>query len=123
LACNGKNHLLKIKGSDTEVNLSVLLAEAYHQQHDDRQLSISGGGSGLGIASLLNGLADIANSSRPINPYEVQLFKQKGIEIIPFVFAQDALAIIVHDDLPIDSLSIEEVKKIFSGEVGNFSKL
>jgi phosphate transport system substrate-binding protein len=53
----------------------------------------------------------------------VQLFKQKGIEIIPFVFAQDALAIIVHDDLPIDSLSIEEVKKIFSGEVGNFSKL
>lgn len=117
LACNDKNQLLKIKGSDTEVNLSVLLAEAYHQQHDDRQLSISGGGSGLGIASLLNGLADIANSSRPINPYEQQLFQKKGIEIIPFVFAQDALAIIVHDDLPIDSLSIEEVKKIFSGEV------
>lgn len=50
LACNDKDHLLKIKGSDTEVNLSVLLAEAYHQQHNDRQLSISGGGSGLGIA-------------------------------------------------------------------------
>jgi len=123
LACTVKNHLLKIKGSDTEVNLSVLLAEAYHKRHDDQQLSISGGGSGLGIASLLNGLADIANSSRPINPYEVQLFKQKGIEIIPFVFAQDALAIIVHDDLPIDSLSIEEVKKIFSGEVVNWQLL
>ncbi|WP_428660848.1 PstS family phosphate ABC transporter substrate-binding protein [Runella sp.] len=116
LACNGKNHLLKIKGSDTEVNLSVLLAEAYHQRHDDRQLSISGGGSGLGIASLLNGLADIANSSRPINSYEQQLFKQKGTEIVSFVFAQDALAIIVHEDLSIDSLSIEEVRKIFSGK-------
>lgn len=116
LACNGKDHTLKIKGSDTEVNLSVVLSEAYHSRHPDVQLSVSGGGSGLGIASLLNGLADIANSSRPINPFEEQLFRQKGIQIVPFVFAQDALAIIVHADLKIDSLSTSDVKRIFSGQ-------
>jgi len=116
-SCKSENRLLKVKGSDTEVNLSVLLAEAYHQNHPDAQLSVSGGGSGLGIASLLNGLTDIANSSRPINPYEQQLFRQKGIEIIPFIFARDALAIIVHADLPIDSLSVDELTQIFSGKI------
>lgn len=123
LACDARSDLLKIKGSDTEVNLSVLLAEAYHQKHQNVQLSVSGGGSGLGIASLLNGLTDVANSSRPINPEEKTLFRQKGIEIIPFVFAQDALAIIVHEDMELDSLSIAEVKQIFSGEIGTWKYL
>ena len=70
LSCSKQANVLKIKGSDTEVNISVLLAEAYFLQHSHTPISISGGGSGLGIASLMNGLADIANSSRPMNREE-----------------------------------------------------
>jgi phosphate transport system substrate-binding protein len=71
-ACGKPATILKIKGSDTEVNISVLLTEAYFAQQGQTQLSVSGGGSGLGIASLLNGLADIANSSRPMNSTELK---------------------------------------------------
>ncbi|MFM8832316.1 MAG: substrate-binding domain-containing protein, partial [Cytophagales bacterium] len=66
-SCSNIDHSVKVKGSDTEVNLSVSLAEAFHSQHQNVLVSISGGGSGLGIASLLNGNADLANSSRQLN--------------------------------------------------------
>jgi phosphate transport system substrate-binding protein len=122
-SCGKKEDVLKIKGSDTEVNISVLLSEAYFMQNKKVQLSVSGGGSGLGIASLLNGLADIANSSRPINENEVILFKEKHVEIVPYVFAQDALAIITHKNLGIDSLSVDEVKQIFKGEITDWQQL
>ncbi len=122
-SCGKKEDVLKIKGSDTEVNISVLLSEAYFMQNKKVQLSVSGGGSGLGIASLLNGLADIANSSRPMNDNEVTLFKEKQVEFVPYVFAQDALAIITHTNLGIDSLSVDEVKQIFKGEITDWQQL
>lgn len=123
LACGRGEKILKIKGSDTEVNISVLLSEAYFAQQNDVQLSVSGGGSGLGIASLLNGLADVANSSRPMNASEEALFKEKNIDIVPYIFAQDALAIIVNPDTQIDSLSVDDVKQIFKGDITDWQKL
>jgi phosphate transport system substrate-binding protein len=99
-----RNH--KIKGSDTEVNLAVVLAEQFHSVNKDVLVSISGGGSGLGIASLLNGNAHIANSSRSIKPSELKLFKSKSIEIDSFVFAQDAIAFVVSDKIKMDSISV-----------------
>lgn len=123
ISCRKQEQILKIKGSDTEVNLSVLLAEAYYGQHPEANISVSGGGSGLGIASLLNGLADVANSSRPINPEESELFAKGGIEIIPYEFAQDALAIIVHPDVPIDSIAVADLQALFSGQYRNWQQL
>lgn len=123
LSCSKQANVLKIKGSDTEVNISVLLAEAYFLQHSHTPISISGGGSGLGIASLMNGLADIANSSRPMNSEEEDLFKEKNIDIIPYVFAYDALAIIAHPSVSGDSLSIEEIKQIFNGNITDWQQL
>ncbi|MDF7821398.1 substrate-binding domain-containing protein [Runella sp. MFBS21] len=117
IACSSDTEFLRLKGSDTEVNLSVLLAEAFYKQNQSLQLSVSGGGSGLGIAALMNGLTDIANSSRPMNLEEERLFKEKKKEIIPYVFAHDAIAIVVHASLPLDSISVEALRNIFSGKI------
>jgi phosphate transport system substrate-binding protein len=122
-ACTGNQQALKIKGSDTEVNLVVKLAEEFHTINKDAYVSISGGGSGLGIASLINGQTDIANSSRELNETEKELFTRKGIAIDTFVFAEDAIAFIVSPDLPLDSICIEELSKILDGTYQNWNKL
>lgn len=86
-------------------------------------VSVSGGGSGLGLASLLNGNADIANSSRSIKHSELDLFKHKNIELDSFVFAQDAIAFVASGKLPIDSMSTENITKILKGETINWYSL
>lgn len=120
-ACTAHNSI-KIKGSDTEVNLAVLLAEAFRNV-GDIPVSVSGGGSGLGIASLFNGNADIANSSRSISNEELELFRKEHIDIDSFIFAQDAIAIVVSAKMPIDSISAEHIARLFSGEYNNWSSI
>lgn len=120
-ACARRDDTIKVKGSDTEVNLAVLLAETFQEVTPDVFISISGGGSGLGIASLLNGTTDIANSSRPINGEEMKLFREEGIAIDSFIFAQDAVAIVVAKSLPLDSISTKQLAGILSGEYKNWS--
>jgi phosphate transport system substrate-binding protein len=122
-SCSRDHKTIKIKGSDTEVNLAVGLAESFHKINSAVFVSISGGGSGLGIASLLNGTADIANSSRSINNSEIALFQKKGAQIDSFIFAQDAIAFVVADDLPIDSISPADLSGILSGNYKNWSTL
>jgi phosphate transport system substrate-binding protein len=116
IGCSSNNKSIKVKGSDTEVNLAVNLAENFYKINDDFSVAISGGGSGLGIASLLNGQADIANSSRPLNEEEDSLFKAKGIDIKTVVFAEDATAFIVQKDFPLDSIDVATLTKVLSGE-------
>ncbi|MCS7019294.1 MAG: phosphate ABC transporter substrate-binding protein [Bernardetiaceae bacterium] len=123
LSCKNNTSQLIIKGSDTEVNLMVLLAEAYWQQHPKWQVSVSGGGSGVGIVALLNGRADIANSSRPMNAKEQALFQRYGVACDTFIFAEDAIAIIAHATNPIDSLTVEQLQAIFSGQLRNWQSL
>jgi phosphate transport system substrate-binding protein len=120
ISCARDNSTIKIKGSDTEVNLAVQLAESFHKVNSGVFVSISGGGSGLGIASLLNGTADVANSSRSIKNEEIALFKKMGSPIDSFVFAQDAIAFVVADDLPIDSINVDDLTKILSGDNKNW---
>lgn len=122
-SCSTDSDTIKIKGSDTEVNLAVSLAEAFHNENPYLLVSVSGGGSGLGIASLLNGNADIANSSRRLKSSEIQMFKDKNIEIDSFVFAQDALAIVVSGKTPVDSMSTETIASILKGDIQNWSAI
>jgi len=123
MSCSGDNDTIKIKGSDTEVNLAVQLAESFHRINPGIFVSISGGGSGLGIASLLNGTADVANSSRSINEIEIEMFQQKGSPVDSFVFAQDAIAFVVAGDLPIDSISTTDLKNILDGHYTDWTSL
>jgi phosphate transport system substrate-binding protein len=123
LSCSSENNTIKIKGSDTEVNLAVLFAEVFHKENTELMVSVSGGGSGLGIASLLNGNADIANSSRRIKEEESFLFKKNHIAIDSFIFALDAIAFVVSDQLPIDSIGTEQIAKILSGEHKSWASL
>ena len=106
-----------MKGSDTEVNLAVSLAENFYKIKSDFSIAISGGGSGLGIASLLNREADIANSSRPLNAEEDSMFKARGIKIRTIVFAEDATAFVVQKKSPIDSIDLGTLTKILSGQI------
>ena len=122
-SCSQESKTIKLKGSDTEVNLAVQLAESFQIINPDVFVSISGGGSGLGIASLLNGTADLANSSRSINDKEVELFQERQIKIDSFVFAQDAIAFVVAENLPIDSISTTALAGVLSGRYKNWSSL
>src|SRR3989304_4194821 len=79
-------------GSDTIVNLALAWAEAYQQQHPDVRIAVTGGGSGTGIASLINGTADIANASRAIKPEERQ--EASGAQPYEIEIARDAIAVI-----------------------------
>lgn len=114
---------MKIKGSDTEVNLAVELAEAFYSQNPEFSIAVSGGGSGLGIASLYNGQADIANSSRPLSNDEIQMFKDKNIELITKVFAEDATAIVVNSNIGIDEIDTATLAKILDGTYSNWKEI
>lgn len=122
-SCGDKDHSIKMKGSDTEVNLAVNLAEKYTQIDQNFSIAISGGGSGIGITSLLNGQADIANSSRPLSANEIAQFEEKNIQLRTVVFAEDATAFVVHRDLPIDAINIATLAKIMDGTIQNWKEL
>lgn len=119
-ACSESKQTIKIKGSDTEVNVAVILAERFHNVDPSFLVSVSGGGSGLGIASLLNQQTDIANSSREINSVEDSLFKKRNVRLKKIVFAEDAIAFIVHKDCALDSISLETLAKVFNGNYKNW---
>ena len=122
--CGGRHiENVVVRGSDTEVNLVLHLAETYMDSVPNVSIAVTGGGSGTGIASLINRKTDIANSSRPFLEAELKLAKERGVEVGPLVFAVDALAFIVHPQLPIDSLSVDEVRGLFTGEYPNWSRL
>ncbi|WP_133712018.1 substrate-binding domain-containing protein [Myroides indicus] len=112
-----------MKGSDTEVNLAVNLAEQYTEIDPDFSIAISGGGSGLGITSLLNGQADIANSSRPLSDEETKQFERKNIVLRTVVFAEDATAFVVHKDLPLDEIDLATLALILKGDIVNWNQL
>ncbi|HEY9089155.1 MAG TPA: PstS family phosphate ABC transporter substrate-binding protein [Anaerolineaceae bacterium] len=111
------------KGSDTIVNLALAWAERYQNEHPEVRISVTGGGSGTGIVSLINGTVDIANASRAIKSEEMENARAAGFEPQEHVIARDAIAVIVHPDNPVDSLSIAQLARIFKGEINNWSEV
>lgn len=106
-----------IKGSDTEVQLVSNLAEAFATTHASADISVTGGGSGAGIAALLNGEIDIANSSRPMKDDEKATAVQKNLDVREFVVARDGLSVIVHPSNSVTQLTVEQIGKIYRGEI------
>jgi phosphate transport system substrate-binding protein len=112
-----------IRGSDTEVNLVLHLAEEFMNEHKEVSIAVTGGGSGTGIASLLNGKTDLANSSRSFLPSEQEMAMDRGLDLRKVVFAMDALCFIVHPTLEINSLKLQDLADIYSGKICNWSEL
>jgi phosphate transport system substrate-binding protein len=110
-------------GSDTMVNLALAWAERYQQEHPEVRISVTGGGSGTGLASLINNTVDIANASRQIKAEELAKAEQNGISPIEFVVARDAIAVVVNPSNPLDRLTLEQVSQIYSGEINRWDQL
>lgn len=108
------------KGSDTIVNLALAWAETYQNEHPDVRISVTGGGSGTGIAAMLNGTVTIANSSRAISADELKLATEKGITPIEHIIAKDAIAIIVNPNNPVTQLTLQQLSDIYSGKINNW---
>ena len=111
------------KGSDTIVNLALAWAEAYQSQHPNVRISVTGGGSGTGIASLINGTVDLANASRQIKEEEIEGAKANGVNPVEHIIARDAIAVIVNPENPIDKLTLQQISDIYSGKIDNWSEV
>src|SRR5258707_3139737 len=111
------------KGSDTIVNLALAWAEKYQAEHPDIRISVTGGGSGTGIAALVNGTVDIANASRKIKDDEKKQAQGKGIQPVEFVIARDAIAVIVNPENPVSELTLQQISDIYSGKINNWKEI
>src|SRR5688500_2396380 len=118
-ACSRNQEMLLIqnKGSDTLVNLAQAWAEEYKKVKPAVAIAVSGGGSGTGIADLINGTVDIANSSRKIKDEErAEAQKNNNKQINEFVVGMDALAVFIHPENPIEGMTLAEVACIYGKE-------
>lgn len=113
--------LIQNKGSDTLVNVAQAWAEAYPAVNPDVAVAVSGGGSGTGIAAMINGTVDIANASRKMKDKEVKKAKAAGQNPVEHVVGYDALAVFLHHDNPAESLSFSQLARVF-GRGGDATK-
>ncbi len=114
---------IQIKGSDTMVNLAQAWAEAYSREHPDANIVVTGGGSGVGIAALINEDTDVATASREIEPEELAQAREKGMDPQEFVVARDGVSVIVNPANPVSKLTIRQLSGIYTGEITNWSQL
>ncbi len=107
-------------GSDTMVNLALAWAEAYHELHPEISISVTGGGSGTGIAALINGSTDIANASRQMKDEELREAEHVGITPVEHVVALDAIAVVINPRNPIGELTIPQISDMYTGRIENW---
>lgn len=114
---------ITVKGSDTMVILGQRWAEEYRKEKKDVTIQVTGGGSGTGIAALINGTTTLANSSRPIKPEEKEAAKKNGTDVLEFRTAMDALAVVVSASNPVEHLTLMQVGKIYTGYINNWKQV
>ena len=125
LACGGggdrdQRALIQNKGSDTLLNVAQAWAEAYSMVNPNVAVAVTGGGSGTGISAMINGTVDIANASRKMRDSEMEAARENGVEPIEFIVGYDALAVYLHEDNPIETLTIAQLKGVY-GEGGSIT--
>jgi len=121
--CGGgqDRQVIQNKGSDTLVNVAQAWAEAYQLVDPTTVVAVSGGGSGTGIAALINGTVDIANASRAMKDKEVQMATDAGHEPVQHIVGYDAMVVYLHADNPLSAISIEQLDEIY-GDGGGYTK-
>jgi phosphate transport system substrate-binding protein len=112
--------MLQIKGSDTLINLVQRLSETYMQENPGKYISVTGGGSGTGVAALINGKADVANASRLMKDKEIKQASDNGVDVKRIVIAMDGLSVIVSNSNPVEKLTVDQIGSIFRGETTNW---
>jgi phosphate transport system substrate-binding protein len=125
LCCKNRSNekdksIIVIKGSDSELNLLKFFSNKYKTNRPELRIEITGGGTAHGIKALINRETNIAIASRVITNEELEEAKENGVTPVPFVIAQDVVAIITHPKTGVDSLSLEQLSKIFNGEIANW---
>lgn len=120
---SARSGMVQIKGSDTMVNLGQAWAEAYMKSHTGANIAVTGGGSGTGIAAMIQGATDIAEASRPMKDKEIALAKERGVDPIEHEVALDALSVIVNPANPVSKLTIDQLSDIFTGKITNWKQL
>lgn len=121
MACSGAGDRVVIqnRGSDTLVNVAQAWAERYGQINPNVAVAVSGGGSGTGISAMINGTVDIANASRSMRESELEAARAGGNDPIEHIVGFDALAVFLHPDNPISSISTAQLRQIY-GEGGTY---
>jgi phosphate transport system substrate-binding protein len=120
VACSRKNEIENV-GSDTMFEVATALAETYHGKHPEISISVSGQGSARGISELISGNLELANSSRKMKPNEIEMAKQHGVTPLEHTVGYDGIAIYVHKDNPIASITVDQLKELF-GDGGKLVK-
>jgi phosphate transport system substrate-binding protein len=120
---SGGVRVIEDKGSDTLVNLALAWAEAYTEVRPEVRISVTGGGSGTGIAALINGTADIANASRSIKPEEIAEAEANGVTPVEFVVARDAIAVVVNPENPVSELTLQQISDMYTNKITNWRQL
>ena len=113
---------IQIKGSDTEVNVVQRLAENFMKKNQNVSIAVTGGGSGVGIAAIINKTTDLANASRPMKDSEVSKAKANGVNPIGVAFAVDGLSVIVNQKNSLKTLTLDQVGQIYRGELANWKQ-
>lgn len=113
---------ITVKGSDTMVILAQRWAEVYMKKNKNVVIQVTGGGSGTGIAALMNQTTDLANSSRPIKPEEKAKIETTGKKLIEIPVALDGLAVYVNSANPIKEMTVKQVKDIFTGKITSWKE-
>ena len=112
-----------LTGSTTVLPIAQACAESFMDENPKIDVTVRGGGSGVGIAALIDGTCDIANSSRNIKTKEIALARGKGVNPVDHIVAWDGIAIVIHPDLPVKGITIEQLRDIYTGKISNWKAL
>ncbi len=115
---------ITVRGSDTMVAIGQKWAEVYMNKFPEATIQVNGGGSGTGISALINRIADICQSSRPMKKREREIIKAKyGRDVVEIPVAKDGIVIYVHESNPLSEISIPQMKAIYTGKLKNWKEL
>lgn len=118
-----REQTIENKGSDTLVNLALSWAEVYMRLHPEVRISVTGGGTGTGIAAMINGTVSIANASREMKSEERAAAAANGFDPVEFIVARDAIAVVVNPGNPINRLTLKQISDIYTGKARNWKEL
>jgi len=123
MAQKSRTKKLTIQGSTTVLPIAQRCAEEFMKEHPEANISVRGGGSGVGIAALIDGTIDIADASRAMKTKELKKARVNGINPVAHVVARDAIAVILHPQNPVNNLTKSQLKAIYTGAISRWNEV